>query len=226
MDRPLDFKEVAAHLAHPRGDTGIAVAQNMNRSNGGMTRRTIDLLGITDGDAILEIGPGNGALATYATAKARDVRYTGADISETMVEEASRMHRHAIDTGILDFRVVDGENLPFPAGAFDKVMTVNTLYFWKNPKQQLSEIRRVLRPAGICCLAIASKAFMEKMPFSPYGFQLYSEEEARQLLEENGFIIDQVAVGTHETSGHAGQVLMREEIIIRAGVAKNRGQHI
>lgn len=218
MDKPIDFKAVAAHLAHPRGDDGIAVAQNMNRSNGDMTRRTIDLLRIADGDAILEIGPGNGALATYATEKAHEVRYTGADISKTMVEEASRIHRNAIADGRMAFSLVDGETLPFGPATFDKAFTVNTLYFWENPEQQLSEIRRVLRPAGICCLAIASKAFMQKLPFTPYGFRLYSEEEALQLLEDNGFSIDQVAVGDYETSGPAGPVL-REEIIFRIRVS-------
>lgn len=218
MDKPTDFQEVAAHLAHPRGQLGITVAHNMNRSNGGMTRRTIDLLGIEDGDAVLEIGPGNGALAPYATAKAAGVRYTGADISATMVDEANKAHRDAIATGAMQFLHVDGETLPFEADTFDKILTVNTLYFWKEPGQQLAEIRRVLRPAGAFCLAIASKAFMETLPFSPYGFRLYTAAEAQQLLMDNGFSIDRVLVGKHETTGQAGQALLREEIILRARI--------
>src|SRR5690606_33437900 len=111
----------------------------------------------------------------------------------------------------------DGETLTFGDATFDKIFTVNTLYFWDAPERQLSEIRRVLRPSGIFCLAIASKAFMETMPFSTYGFRLYSAEEASQLLANNGFTIEQTVVGDYETIGQAGPVV-REEITIRTRI--------
>lgn len=217
MGKPIDFREVAAHLACPQGEMGVVVAQNMNRSNGDMTRRAIDRLEVSDGEAVLEIGPGNGALASYVTDQARDVRYTGADMSETMVEEASRLNRLAIDGGRMRFVLTDGETLPFANDSFDKVVTVNTLYFWANPAVQLAEIGRVLRPAGAFCLSIASKAFMQTLPFTPYGFRLYTKGEAIRLLEENGFAVSLVDVGKYETSSTAGQVLLREELVILAG---------
>lgn len=217
MEKPIDFKQVAAQLANPSGEMGRTIAKNMNRSNGDMTRRTVDMLGIQTGEAVLEIGPGNGALATYVRDKAWGVRYMGADISPTMVEEATRIHREAIADGRMAFSLVDGTALPFRDAAFDKVFTVNTLYFWEEPELQLSEIRRVLRPTGIFCLAIASKAFMETLPFSPYGFRLYSPEEASQLLANNGFTIAQRAIGHYGTTGQSGAVL-REEITILARI--------
>src|SRR5690606_19647135 len=113
--------------------------------------------------------------------------------------------------------VCSSDLLPFRDAAFDKVFTVNTLYFWEEPELQLSEIRRVLRPTGIFCLAIASKAFMETLPFSRYGFRLYSPEEASQLLANNGFTIAQRAIGHYGTTGQSGAVL-REEITILARI--------
>lgn len=217
MGKPVDFREVAAQLARPQGDMGIIVAQNMNRSNGAMTCRAIDLLALADNETVLEIGPGNGALAPYALAKAQNVRYTGADISETMLAEANRLNPDAIASGAMHFLLTDGNTLPFEASSFDKILTVNTLYFWEDPKQFLQEIKRVLRPPGIFCLAIASKAFMQTLPFTPHGFTLYTEEDAKKLLVDNGFSVQHVHTGKYETSSATDQTVLREEIFILAG---------
>jgi SAM-dependent methyltransferase len=40
--------------------------------------------------------------------------------------------------------------LPFADGSFDKVCSVNTLYFWPDPARDLGEVYRVLAPEGRC----------------------------------------------------------------------------
>lgn len=195
---------------------GVIVAQNMNRSNGDMTRRAIDFLTMSDGDSVLEIGPGNGALADYVVGKAADIHYTGIDISETMVEEANRMNRAHVDAGRMTFLHTEGDTIPLADKSVDRVFTVNTLYFWDNPSVQLKEIQRVLKPFGFFCLAIASKTFMRTLPFTPFGFRLYTKEEAHQLLENNGFTITKTHVDSYATSSSSGQTLQREEIYMVA----------
>lgn len=224
MGKPIDFEKVAAHLAHPRGKMGVAVAYNMNRSNGDMMRRTVDFLGVNDDDNVLEIGPGNGALADYVHRKAKRVHYIGADISETMVAEANRINQSGIDEGNMRFVLTDGNTLPFVSESFDKVFTVNTLYFWKNPSAQLADIRRVMNVSGVFCLSFASRTFMERLPFTPYGFRLYTQEEAERLLVDNGFIVEEIHVGNHETSSAAGEWMLRDEIAILA--SKKKGEKI
>lgn len=214
MKEAIDFKAVAAQLAKPAGEMGKKVAENMNVSNGDMTCYAIDLLRCNDWDEVLEIGPGNGRFAQYVLSKGKGIRYTGVDISETMVNAAREFNKPHVESGQATFKQVDGLHFPFPDHTFDKVFTVNTLYFWKNPAKQLAEIRRVLKPNGIFCLAIASKKFMEDLPFTAYGFILYTPEEAQELLLANSFRLVDIVVRDHKTISATKAEVMREEVFI------------
>lgn len=216
MSKEIDFKAVAAQLGHPQGEFGLQVADNMNISNADMTRYAVDLLDCGGHDAILEIGPGNGRFAEYVLAKGPGVTYTGVDLSETMVDAAREINTVHINAGRARFEWTDGLRFPFEDGTFDRVFTVNTLYFWHNPAMQLAEIRRILKPGGTFCLAIASKAFMETLPFTAYGFTLYTPEEAQELLGANGFRLVDTAIRNHPVVSQDQQEWLREEVFIVA----------
>ncbi len=215
MEKPIDFKEVAAQLAKPEGEAGIRTAAHMNVSNGDMTCHAIDLLACRPDARVLEIGPANGNFAAYVLSKGPSIWYAGVDRSETMVKEARKINQHHISAGRVCFEWTDGLTFPFLDHSFDNVLTVNTLYFWENPSIQLAEIRRVLKPGGTCCLAFASRAFMEQLPFTAYGFTLYTPKEAQELMLTNGFTVVDTTVRKHRTTGASGQELMREEVFIR-----------
>lgn len=190
----------------------------MNLSNADMTRYAIDLLAVQNAESVLEIGPGNGKFVPYVLEKASDIRYAGIDVSETMVEEAIHLNAALVGQGVAHFELGDGVSLPFEDDSFDKVFMVNTLYFWTDAAQQLAEIARVLRLEGFLCVAISSKAFMEQLPFTADGFTLYSSEDAKALLEANGFSVFDIIIRVHKTSSAEGQELMREEIFLLAKV--------
>jgi|SRR5690606_17831173 len=216
----IDFRAVSAQLAHPTGAEGIQVAQRMNQSNGAMTQKAIDLLKCEANNHVLEIGPGNAQFAAYVLSRAPGVRYTGTDISETMIAEGQRINRPLVESGHqIDFHITDGMTLPYRNAQFDRVLTVNTIYFWKDHPQIIREIRRVLRPGGRCCIALASKSFMENLPFTDERFQLFTAEEVEDLLRNNGFDRTETHTRMHETPSAGGSILMREEIFINASSA-------
>ena len=216
MGGPTDYQAIAAQLANPTGEAGIRIAANMNASNGDMTRHAIDLLACPPHAEVLEIGPGNGKFASYVLSKGCGIHYTGADRSATMVAEAQRLNKADIDNGRMHFTWTDGITFPFADRSFDRIVTVNTLYFWEDPTVQLAEIRRLLKPDGIFCLAIASRVFMEQLPFTAHGFRLYSPSEAQALLLANGFPVVEMTIRHRPTTGPGKQELTREEVFICA----------
>lgn len=216
MDKPIDFKAVAAQLAKPEGEAGIKTAVHMNISNGDMTRHAIDLMTYPPDARVLEIGPGNGNFASYVLSKDNGIHYFGADRSETMVHEAREINKHHIAAGRVRFEWTDGLTFPYPDRSFDNVFTVNTLYFWETPAVQLAEVRRMLKPGGTFCLAIASRAFMEQLPFTAYGFTLYTPEAAQELLLASGFTAIDMTIREHKVTGASQQELLREEVFICA----------
>lgn len=184
-----ELKELARQLGHPQGENGLGIAQRLADNNKGMVQQTIDELRLTPNEVVLEIGQADAPHLHYFLAKAPHLVYFGADISQEMTDLAKANHRNYTQNHQAYFYQVDGRSLPFPTLRFDKVFTVNTIYFWENASAYLEEIKRVLRPGGTLTLAFADKEFMAKLPFTPFGFKLYSINEVKQLLAVNGFNI-------------------------------------
>ncbi|CAG5016680.1 hypothetical protein DYBT9275_05607 [Dyadobacter sp. CECT 9275] len=212
-----DLKEVARQLSNPEGDAGVKTGALMQVNNANMIQSTIMCLNMDDGDTVLEIGPGNAAHLKFLLSQADGLIYTGADISATMVQEAQWLNQDHILAGEASFRLTDGVTLPFPDHSFDKVFTVNTLYFWAEPLIYAKEIYRILKSGGLFGLTFADQDFMKDLPFTKYGFQLYSQEMAVGLLEKAGFEIESIIQQNENITGNQGMKVSRDFMIVLAG---------
>lgn len=75
------------------------------------------------------------------------------------------------------FPASSSDKMPFADNSFDKVFCINVIYFWEQPAEHLKEIYRVLKPGGKFYTTIRSKESMAEMPFTKYGFNMYSQSE-------------------------------------------------
>jgi ubiquinone/menaquinone biosynthesis C-methylase UbiE len=166
---------------------------------------------------VLEIGPADGGYVPYLLSRAPHLKYYGIDISETMLAQARQQHAALITHGMASFTLGNGRELPYDDDFFDKVYTVNTLYFWEEPLALLAEIKRVLKPGGRLAIGIRSKSLMEKMPFTQYGFELYDAAKANTLLQKAGFTVQQVVEEKEEVMKFMEKELQMERIILVAG---------
>ena len=181
------FKGIAAQLRQPSGDYAIQVGEKMNEGNRHINISTIEALDLKKGDNILEIGMGNGFFVKDIVLAANTIRYTGCDYSEIMVEEATKQNEQFVKTGQVQFYLTSADHLNFKNETFDKVFSVNTIYFWDNHESIFSEIWRVLKPKGQLILSIRPRAVMEHYPFVKYGFQMFSKNELSILVAESNF---------------------------------------
>lgn len=181
------LQTLAAQLRRPEGEFGKKVGENMNLGNAQMNRHALRRLAAGPGDRILELGMGNGGFVRELLGPDKTIRYTGADFSGLMVDEATALNQDLVAAGRARFVLTDGLCLSFDDAAFDKAFTVNTIYFWPDPAAQLAEFRRVLRPGGTLLVAIRPKDTMQLLAFTKYGFTMYSAEELEALLTANGF---------------------------------------
>jgi ubiquinone/menaquinone biosynthesis C-methylase UbiE len=180
-----ELKILAQNLANPQGEKGIEIGEMMNATNIGMTLESIKTLVIDDGQHILEIGHGNAGHLKSIMSLAKKLRYTGIDISETMHNEARKLNKEFENQA--DFILYEGKKLPFQDGTFNKIFTVNTVYFWENPVEFLNEIYRVLKGDGTFVLTFGQRDFMEKLPFTEYDFTLYNNNEMEELISKSHF---------------------------------------
>ena len=177
-----DFREFAAQLSRPKGALGIEVGLDMNRNNAPMISATIERLRLSGAERILELGHGNGSHIPDLLGRASDLEYTGLEISELMHQEARKID--ALPTSRVSFHLYSGELFPFDDLMFDRIMTVNTVYFWKDPRTTLQEMFRVLQTGGSAHITFGQRATMERLPFTKFGFQHYDTPNMKALLNE------------------------------------------
>ncbi|WP_434778906.1 class I SAM-dependent methyltransferase [Neisseria sp. Ec49-e6-T10] len=178
------LKTLAEQLRCPDGEGGVKLGNQMNISNLSVILNGIANVHIRDHDHILELGYGNGGLLGYILSLADDIRYTGLEVSPTMHQEAIALNQPYIDAGLAQYQLYDGTSLPFAPETFDKVLTVNTIYFWQEPLLLLDNIGKVLKKGGYLCLTFCDKTFMQTLPFIEYGFQLYDAQTVKALVRD------------------------------------------
>ncbi len=210
MNRDPDFlKQLAKQLSCPENTEGIEVANNMHENNIGMTRKAIEALNISKGDLILELGHGNCKHLPEILNRAEHTSYYGLEISQLMQKQASAANISAIEANRASFHLYNGQNIPFSDNTFSKILTVNTIYFWENPEEFIMEIYRVLKPEGTFAIGFADKDFMESLPFTAYGFDLYSKDKLYTLAEATHFKIKDISSFTEKITSKAGDEVER-----------------
>lgn len=210
MAHDKDFlQQLASQLSCPKNTEGIEVANNMHESNIRMTRAAINALKLANGDLILELGHGNCKHLPEILEKAERTSYYGLEISELMQKQATEANSVAMQANRASFHLYDGQKIPFSDNTFHKTLTVNTIYFWKDPEEFIKEIYRVLKPDGLLSISFADKNFMESLPFTAYGFDLYSKERIYALAEVAGFKVRDISSTTEKIRSKAGDEVER-----------------
>jgi ubiquinone/menaquinone biosynthesis C-methylase UbiE len=96
------------------------------------------------GRRVLEVGCGAGVdLARFARGGAE---VTGVDLAESAIALAKQNFEQQGLHG--DFRVANGEALPFPDASFDLVYAHGIVQYTADPQRLVDECRRVLKPGG------------------------------------------------------------------------------
>lgn len=212
-----ELEELAAQLRQPSGTKGIEIAEMMNETNIGMTHHAIDLLGILDKAHVLELGHGNGGHLSYLFEQNEGLTYYGLEISVLMHEEAKQVNQSFIQRKQAAFYLYDGLHIPFADDHFDKVFTVNTLYFWTDPEFLLAELYRVIKPGGILNITFAQQDFMKQLPFTSFGFTLYDNEKIRQLIDSSPFRYLSSATQTEQIKSKTGDLVDRAFTTVTLG---------
>jgi ubiquinone/menaquinone biosynthesis C-methylase UbiE len=106
------------------------------------------LLGVTRlaaGQRVLDVGCGNGMIAEYLSDRS-GAHITGLDYIPQAIHQARQ--RTGAKSDRMAFAVGDINQLDLPAGAFDAVLSIDTLYFSNDITATLADFQAALRPDG------------------------------------------------------------------------------
>ncbi|WP_051379160.1 class I SAM-dependent methyltransferase [Bradyrhizobium murdochi] len=165
----------------------------------------MDVLGIDQGDHILDLGSGHGRSLAELAARASKGHVVGADPSELMVEIAAQRNRPLIEAGRVEVVLAAVESLPFTDGSFDRVLCVHVLYFCEDLDVPLREIARVLKSGGRLGLLFRTKADLAAVAsFPPEVYRFPALAEVTAALEQAGLDV------------HAGSDCTNEPVLLSA----------
>jgi arsenite methyltransferase len=111
----------------------------------------IDRLRLAPDDNVLDVGCGAGWLERLLAEQLPDGRVVGVDVSDEMICRARQ--RHADLENVL-FAIGEVEGLPWDAGFFTRVVSVESAYYWPDPAAALREMFRVLQEGGSAWMLI------------------------------------------------------------------------
>lgn len=206
----MNNKKLERQLANPKGKKGIKLGDKMYHVNLDMIKVAIKQLNIQDGNAILEIGHGNCKHLPLVLTKALDITYCGIEISKTMNKEALKYSCDISADGICDFLCYDGCELPYKINSFDRVFSVNSIYFWKEPLNTMHQIYRVLKENGLLVITFAEKNFMSTLPFVNEKFTLYNQNNFENLIARTSFEIEDISFKKDMVESKSGVIMLRK----------------
>jgi ubiquinone/menaquinone biosynthesis C-methylase UbiE len=100
------------------------------------------------GARILDV-PCGGGVALRGLRPGQGVAYVAADIAQPMLDRTMAAARERGVAGQVTPRIADVENLPFPDGSFDLVVSFTGLHCFPDPARAVAEMTRVLKPGGV-----------------------------------------------------------------------------
>jgi ubiquinone/menaquinone biosynthesis C-methylase UbiE len=190
---------MAAQMRKPSGWFGKVILRPMlNRMNTAVVESTLSRMALESNLDVLEIGFGGGSAIALVSKRLTTGVVTGVDFSPEMVQEAERRFRHEIAEGRVRVKLGDIAALPFATATFDRVFSINTIYFWPDTMRGFGEIRRVLKPGGLVVIALRSRENMERVSITQHGFRLFSPHEVAPFMLQAGFTSVKL---THERQG-------------------------
>jgi len=117
----------------------------------GLRQKGLQLLSITPGEVVLEVGVGTGySLKEIANSVGENGKAYGIDVTPQMLEITRKRLRKAGLMDRVELYEGDARSMPYEDGKFDAVYMAATLELFDTPDipRVLSEIKRVLKPSG------------------------------------------------------------------------------
>ena len=135
-------------------DPIFSEAQAYERFMGRWSRALAPLLvrfaGVTDGETLLDVGSGTGALAAALASAAPSSRIVGIDPSAPYVAQAQARHGGPR----VSFEVGDAQRMRFEAAAFDRTLSLLVVNFIPDADRAIIEMTRVTRRGGTVSAAV------------------------------------------------------------------------
>jgi len=166
--------------------------EEMEHHHINITQQTLALMQLKPGQRVLDLGCGAGwasrLLAQSVGGGERPGQVVGVDVSDEMIRRA-RAASTEFDN--LLFVVGSAQQIPWEENFFDRVLSVESFYYYADQERALAELFRVIAPRGELYILINlykdnpySLRWVEELEVP---VQVRSEQEYVELLKDHGY---------------------------------------
>jgi len=160
----------------------------MESHHSDITEQTLALMDIQPGDRILDLGCGTGWASRRMARIATAGEVVGLDVADEMLRRAEHS-----SSAFRNVRYAWGsaEMIPEADNAFNKVLSVESFYYYADQGKALDELRRVMAPGAKLFILINlykdNQYSLRWVTELKVPVQALSEAEYKALLQEHGF---------------------------------------
>ena len=122
----------------------------MGRWSRGLAHDFVRFAGVRDGDTVLDVGSGTGALTAAIAKKAPSSRIVGLDPAAPYVALAQSQQ----GSPLIRFEVGDAQQMRFDGATFDRTLSLLVVNFIPDARKAVSEMRRVTKSKGSIAAAV------------------------------------------------------------------------
>jgi len=154
-----------------------------------ITDQTLGLMDFKPTDRVLDLGCGTGWASRRLARMVPEGEVVGIDVADEMLRRAEQA-----SSGIANVRYLWGsaEKIPAADNSFDKVLSVESFYYYADQGKALDELRRVIAPGGRLFILINlyrdnhySLLWVSELKVP---VQVRSEAEYLDMMRQHGFI--------------------------------------
>jgi len=205
----------------------------LEHEHGDVARQVIDAMQIRPGERVLDLGCGNGWATRLLAQTNAGVQAIGVDASPKMIARAEALHSLKIRAR---YEVGTFEKLDFKDGHFDRIFSMEALYYAGDLERSIRECFRVLKPGG--SVETLVDYYEESAASEPWarvmGLALHrlSESGWRKTFEKAGFtnvttarMIDSRGPGAaHDPCDECTPTFASKEALHKAGTLRVRAE--
>ncbi|MCC3859930.1 class I SAM-dependent methyltransferase [Pseudemcibacter aquimaris] len=178
-------KYIVGQFRHPTGSIGKLAGWIMANRGSNIRRNlfTVDALSINPEDYVLEIGCGPGVALTEVLKKINGGKLVGLDHSKEMIVQSRKSCLPAVSDGTLELWIEQFETCQIEDQYFDKVFCVNVIQFFRDQKEAIEKIYRILARNGAAAVTYMPRT---KRPSRLQALEM--AEKVRKLMVDVGFL--------------------------------------
>jgi ubiquinone/menaquinone biosynthesis C-methylase UbiE len=166
--------------------------EEMEQHHISITQQTLAMMALRPGERVLDLGCGAGwasrLLAKAVSGSEKPGQVIGLDVSDEMIRRA---RAGSTEYDNLMFVVGSAQQIPWEENFFDKVLSVESFYYYPDQERALAELFRVMAPHGRLFILINlykdNPYSLQWVPKLKVPVQVRSAAEYLDLLKKHAF---------------------------------------